>query len=77
MVEDLPKTMRQIYTVATRIRMHSVYTTSVHGPVTVQCTRWLQAKVGTRYFFLRPLPFVRYLEIVLPLRAGPLFSKMC
>ncbi len=28
-------------------------------------------------FFLSPLPLVRYLEIVLPLRAGPLFSKMC
>jgi hypothetical protein len=35
------------------------------------------AKVGTRYFFLSPLPLVRYLEIVLPLRAGPLFSKIC
>jgi sodium-dependent phosphate cotransporter len=34
-------------------------------------------KVGTRYFFLSPLPLVRYLEIVLPLRAGPLFSKNC
>jgi hypothetical protein len=33
------------------------------------------AKVGTRYFFLSPLPLVRYLEIVLPLRAGPLLSK--
>jgi hypothetical protein len=33
----------------------------------------LQAKVGTRYFFLSPLPLVCYLEIVLPLRAGPLF----
>jgi hypothetical protein len=31
------------------------------------------SKVGTRYFFLSPLPLVRYLEIVLPLRAGPLF----
>ena len=29
--------------------------------------------MGTRYFFLSPLPLVRYLEIVLPLRAGPLF----
>jgi hypothetical protein len=38
-----------------------------------QCS--LNAKVGTRYFFLSPLPLVRYLEIVLPLRAGPLFSK--
>jgi hypothetical protein len=28
-------------------------------------------------FFLSPLPLVRYLEIVLPLRAGPLFSKIC
>jgi hypothetical protein len=35
-----------------------------------------QTKVGTRYFFLSPLPLVRYLEIVLPLRAGPLFSKI-
>ncbi len=35
------------------------------------------SKVGTRYFFLSPLPLVRYLEIVLPLRAGPLFSKIC
>jgi hypothetical protein len=33
--------------------------------------------VGTRYFFLSPLPLVRYLEIVLPLRTGPLFSKIC
>jgi hypothetical protein len=32
--------------------------------------------VGTRYFFLSPLPLVRYLEIVLPLRTGPLFSKI-
>jgi hypothetical protein len=31
--------------------------------------------VGTRYFFLSPLPLVCYLEIVLPLHAGPLFSK--
>ncbi len=31
------------------------------------------AEVGTRYFFLSPLPLVRYLEIELPLRAGPLF----
>ncbi len=36
-----------------------------------------QSKVGTRYFFLSPLPLVRYLEIVLPLRAGPLFTKLC
>jgi hypothetical protein len=36
----------------------------------------LQSKVGTRYFFLSPLPLVRYLEIVLPLRAGPLLSKI-
>ncbi len=36
-----------------------------------------QPKVGTRYFFLSPLLLVRYLEIVLPLRAGPLFSKIC
>jgi hypothetical protein len=35
------------------------------------------SKVGTRYFFLSPLPLVRYLEIVLPLRAGPRFSKIC
>ncbi len=35
------------------------------------------SKVGTRYFFLRPLPLVHYLEIVLPLRAGLLFSKIC
>ncbi len=34
-----------------------------------------EAKVGTRYFFLSPLPLVRYFEIVLPLRTGPLFSK--
>jgi hypothetical protein len=27
-------------------------------------------KLGTRYFFRSPLPLV-YLEIVLPLRAGP------
>jgi hypothetical protein len=33
--------------------------------------------VGTRYFFLSPLPLVRYLEIVLPLRAGLVFSKIC
>ncbi len=33
------------------------------------------SKVGTRYFFLSPFPLFRYLEIVLPLRAGPLFSK--
>jgi hypothetical protein len=32
--------------------------------------------VGTRYFFISPLPLVRYLEIGLPLRAGPLFSKI-
>ncbi len=42
--------------------------------------RWIHLqqhpKVGTRYFFLSPLPLVRYLEIVLPLRAGPLFSKI-
>jgi hypothetical protein len=37
-------------------------------------TYW--TKVGTRYFFLSPLPLVRYLEMVLPLRAGPLFSKI-
>ncbi len=37
----------------------------------------LFTKVGTRYFFLSPLPLVRYLEIVLPLRAGPLFSQIC
>ncbi len=37
----------------------------------------LYPKVGTRYVFLSPLPLVRYLEIVLPLRAGPLFSKIC
>jgi hypothetical protein len=37
----------------------------------------LPSKVGTRYFFLSPLPLVRYLEIVLPLRAGLLFSKIC
>jgi hypothetical protein len=36
-----------------------------------------QAMVGTRYFFLSPLPLVHYLEIVLPLWAGPLFSKIC
>jgi hypothetical protein len=35
------------------------------------------AKVGTCYFVLSPLPLVRYLEIVLPLRAGPLFKKNC
>ncbi len=35
------------------------------------------AKVGTRFFFLSPLPLVRYLEIVLPLRTGLLFSKIC
>jgi hypothetical protein len=34
-------------------------------------------KVGTRYFFLSPLPLLRYLETVLPLRAGPLFLKIC
>ncbi len=28
------------------------------------------SKVATRYFFLSPLPLVRYLEIVLPLCAG-------
>ncbi len=32
---------------------------------------------GTHNFFLSPLPLVHYLEIVLPLRAGPLFSKIC
>jgi hypothetical protein len=36
-----------------------------------------KSKLGTHYFFLSPLPLVRYLEIVLPLRAGPLFSKIC
>jgi hypothetical protein len=33
--------------------------------------------VGTRFFFLSPLPLVRYLEMVLPLRAGLLFKKNC
>jgi hypothetical protein len=31
----------------------------------------LCTEVGTRYFFRNLLPLVRYLEIVLPLRAGP------
>jgi hypothetical protein len=31
------------------------------------------AEVGTRYFFRSLLLLVRYLKIVLPLRAGPLF----
>ncbi len=31
----------------------------------------LYPEVGTRYFFRSPLTLVRYLEIVLPLRAGP------
>ncbi len=38
---------------------------------------YIYTKVGTRYFFLSPLPLVRFLEIVVPLRAGPLFSKLC
>jgi hypothetical protein len=33
----------------------------------------LLPNVVTRYSFLSPLPLVRYLEIVLPLRGGPLF----
>ncbi len=37
----------------------------------------IYTKVGTRCFFRSPLPLVRYLEIELPLRAGPLFLKVC
>jgi hypothetical protein len=33
-------------------------------------------KGGHPLIFLGPLPLVRYLEIVLPLCAGPLFSKI-
>jgi hypothetical protein len=44
---------------------------------TATYTYTVHTKVGTRYFFLNPLPLVRYLEIVLPLCAGPLFSKIC
>jgi hypothetical protein len=31
--------------------------------------------MGTRYFFLSPLPLVRYLEIVLPLALVRYFQK--
>ncbi len=48
--------------------VHILYCTVLYCTVlyTVQT-----AEVGTRYFFRSPLPLVRYLEIVLPLRAGP------
>jgi hypothetical protein len=36
----------------------------------------LHSEVGTSYFFGSPIPLVRYLEIVLPLRAGPQLSKI-
>ncbi len=39
--------------------------------------RLANIKGGHPLFFPSPLPLVRYLEIVLPLRAGPLFSKIC
>ncbi len=48
----------------------------VHRVSVIMYLQYMVAKVGTRYFFLSPLPLVRYLEIVLPLRAGPLFSKI-
>jgi hypothetical protein len=38
--------------------------------------RELYVEVGTRYIFRSPLPLVRYSEIVLPLRGGPLLSKI-
>ncbi len=48
--------------------VHILYSTVLY---TVQT-----AEVGTRYFFRSPLPLVRYLEIVLPLRAGPQLLKI-
>jgi hypothetical protein len=33
-------------------------------------------EVGTCYFFRSLFPLIRYLEIVLPLRAGPQLSKI-
>jgi hypothetical protein len=44
-------------------------------PVSRPCMQ--TPKVGTHYFFLSLLLLIRYLETVFPLRAGPLFSKIC
>ncbi len=54
----------------------AVHNSSCRQPTCPE-TAVFNTKVGTCYFFLSPLPLVRYLEIVLPLRAGPLFSKIC
>jgi hypothetical protein len=59
--------------------LNLVYASSIFGSYfKFWCISYqtFSAEVGTRYFFLSPLPLVRYLEIVLPLRAGPLFSKI-
>jgi hypothetical protein len=45
--------------------------------ITIITITMFAPKVGTRYFFLSPLPLVRYLEIMLPLCASPQFSKIC
>jgi hypothetical protein len=34
------------------------------------------SQLATRYFFRSPLPLVRYLDIVLRLRAGPQLSNI-
>jgi hypothetical protein len=59
--------MKDEYTVCTVHKKKLTLTRARHGQ---------GPEVGNRYFFRSPLPLVRYLEMVLPLRAGPQLSKI-
>ncbi len=65
-----------LYDASKHSRTFRILLTVWHFICMVTYRQWT-SKVGTRSFFLSPLPPVRYLEIVHPLRAGQLFSKIC